>query len=333
MLGRATPCRASGSEPVVATETVTISRRTVTWTLAFLAVLLVSALLVARPSVAVAASTDAALQVKAVGSTYQDGGTVALAVDAGGTATFTFKVVNRGTSLAQFKLKTNSFDNPSTHTLLSGTTDVASLAASSDGVVTGPIAPGASALYALKVTLPANALPYGSAITTVDLFSMTDTNIKQVATATQVAAPAKGTTALDLFLRAATSEPFVGGSHYALVTGTPLKVGASTTMTVRLQNDGTSASTIALAINQNYCQSTFPITVKDGFTNVTASVMEPGTYVRTLAVGAKRDLKVTFKNTGADPDCVATSGQFYTRNGVGGDFGVISEYGLFRAAS
>jgi hypothetical protein len=319
----------------VATDTITISRRTVTWTLAFLAALLVSALLVARPNVAVAASTAGALQIRGVGTTYLEGGTASLAVAPGRTATYWIKVVNRGTSLAQFKLKTNAFDNPSTYVLLSGRMDLKPLSASSDGVVTEPIPAGESVLYRLNVTLPANANPVGRAIATVDLLSLTDAGIQQVVAATQVPAPAKGTTSADLFVRAATSEPFVGGSYYALAMGTPLKPGASTTMTVRLQNDGTSPSTIALVMNQNYCADTFPITVKDGSTDVTAAVMEPGTtYVTpSLAVGAKRDLKVTFKRTDADPNCVGTSGQIITHKGLGGDFGVISEYGVFKAAS
>jgi hypothetical protein len=286
----------------MATYTFTISRRTVSCALAAFAALLVAALLVAGLKPAVAASTDGEIQIKGVGSTYVKNHSAGVAVDAGRTANYSIKVVNRGLSLAQFKIKAAHQYDPSTAKMFSGTTDVTSLTYSSDGFITGPIAPGDAVLLKLAVTLPGNADADNRSQEVVTLQSTANAYIGQVTSDTTRTAPANGTTAWDAFARAG-YEPYVGGSAYSVAYAAPLKPGQTAVFTIRLKNDGTSPSTIGLHTHQSFPCASFTVQVKDGTADVTAAA-QAGTYVTpTLAAGRYRDLKVRVTLGGGTPVC------------------------------
>jgi hypothetical protein len=248
-----------------------------------------------------AASHSGALQVKGPGSTYAPmGSSVTLAAAAGTAVTFGLKVVNTGPGTAQFRVEVHqSVLATATVVVTAGSLNVTPLA-SSDGYYTNPIAAGGNQLLTVKVTRPAGS-PQSAYNTFAYLYATDGTYLGIDYLTTNVQAPAKGTTALDLFARNG-SQPFIGGSYSGQTATSPaIATGASTQFTVKLQNDGTVAGKIGLLMGYSDPEScghaSFPFTVKDGFTDVTAAAK--GSYLTpTLAVGASRTLTVTVKNNG-----------------------------------
>lgn len=241
-----------------------------------------------------AASFDALLEIRGPGSTYAGpGGYGSLVVGAGDTATYLIKVVNTGSATSQYRIQNFFFNNPAVTKMTLGTTDVTSLVGSSDGVFTPPIPANESVTYKLRVTLPDDS-PRGSALIETRLFTTEGTQLHGVFANTFLEAPKKGTTSWDLFARAG-SDQFVGGSIGEQAFAAPIRAGRTGSFTLRLQNDGTSPSTIGLKIAYSAtCTNAFPMTVKDGAKDVTA-LTTAGTYVTpSLAAGRHRNLRVSF---------------------------------------
>lgn len=267
-------------------------------------------LLHAQPSSG-ATSHAGQLQIHGPGTTYTAsyGTAVSEAVAAGGAASYSLKIVNIGQTVGQFEVRLNANSgNPAATTLYSATLDVTSLATSTPGFVTQALAPGKNQVLTVKVSPLAND-PQGITFTNVDLYAMDGTHVSGQTMETNVQAPAKGTTAWDLFVRNG-SQPWVGGSYTGpyggqAETAPSIATTGSAQYTVRLQNDSTASTTVGLHMTNATpeCDS-FPVRVMDGTANVTAKVLA-GTYVTPtpLAAGAHRDLIVTVKYSTAGNGC------------------------------
>jgi len=269
------------------------ARRLVSGTAALL--LLIAGLLLTPP--AEAASHDGALRIRGPGIYYSGSATaVETTVAAGSTSTFDVKVVNTGTTSAQFNLQVLlSGTIPGSARLSGGLFGLFPLVAGPDGYPTGSIAAGQSLALKLKVTIP-SASPQGSVFASVHLMSTDGTYLDQVTGLTEVKAPTYGTTAFDLFLKNASQSSFIGGSLNGQVAGSAaLQLGSSTTFDIRLQNDGTAPARIRGHLDPEGPCATF--TVKDGFTDVTASMVAATYLTPVLAVHAYKSLKVVVKRT------------------------------------
>jgi hypothetical protein len=302
------------------TYTLRISRRALTLTTLVIAVLVFALVVVARPNPAGAASTSGEIQIKGTGTTYAKSASASQVAGAGDTSTFSVKVINRGSSLAQFKLRTLTKGFPSTIKMVSGTSDVSPLSSSADGWVTPAMAPADSISLKVSLKLPVNTNPDQWFGVGVSLRSTTDVVISSVSAIALVEAAGSGTTAWDVFVRNG-HDPFVGGSVEISqpISSPPLKPGQSTVFTLRLQNDGTSPSTIGLFVDQS-CAASFPTVVKDASTDVTVAA-HSGSYVTpALAAGRYRDLKFTIKRIGADPSCTDTVIEAEATKGLHGPF-------------
>jgi hypothetical protein len=284
------------------------------------------------PQTATAASTAGEIDVKGVGSTYAKDAGAVQAVAPGAKATYSIKVVNRGSALAQFKITTFLFaENAAAVALLSGTTNVYPLSSANDGYITAPIAPGKSVLLSLTVTPTSQASPAKLTQANVTLQSTANQLIGGVTTNTLIKAPATGTTAWDEFVRAG-SGPFVGGSNGdQTITAAPIQVGQTARFTIRLQNDGTVPGTIGLRLVTQQCASAFTVKVKEGFTDVTAKAVAGNYVTPTLAVGARRDLLVSA--TLVTSDCPALALKAEARKGLNGAVNVAQQLGVWVAAA
>ena len=299
---------------------------------ALVATFILVSLSVLRPEMADAASTAGEVDIKGVGSTYAKNAVAVKAVAPGAKSTYSIKVVNRGPSLAQFKVKTTTGgENAAAVSLLSGSTNVLPLSSSADGYVTAPIASGKSVLLSLTITPTAGASRAKNSFVQVSLLSTANQAIGGVSATTFITALALGTTAWDEFVRAG-SGPFVGGTNdHQFITAAPIKVGSTAAFTVRLRNDGTVPGTIGLRLAPSNCGSWFTVTVKDGSTDVTAKAVA-GTYVTpTLAVGARRDLVV--RATLVDPACPQLVLDAEARKGLNGAVNVTQQLGVSMTAA
>jgi hypothetical protein len=256
---------------------------------------LLGALLVASPSSA--ASHSGALLVKGPGSVYSGSGAlVSEAVSAGATDKFELKVVNTGTTPAQYNVKVVQSGTPADVSLYTGTLVLTPFSSSPDGYYTAPIAPGKSLALVLKVAVPAGT-PQGTTQVTVALYSTDGLPLGFVQAQTNVKAPTYGTTATDVFVRQG-SQPYVGGSLDSQIATSPaVDVGGSAVFSVKLQNDGpVPASVRGYAVPVSEC-ATFTIT--DGTTDVTAAMAGNLYATPVLDVHASKAFKVTITRTGA----------------------------------
>lgn len=257
--------------------------------------ILLSALLLASPSSAASHSGD--LVIKGPGTLYSgDGAIVSEAAAVGAAVRFELKVVNTGTTLAQYNIRVVQTGLPATADLYSGSLALTPLSSSPDGYYTSPMAPGKSQAFVLKVTIPAGSAQ-GSAATHVVLFSTDGHVLGNVLAQTEVKAPTNGTTPTDIFAKQG-SQSYVGGSVSAQMSTSPaLKVGGSAAFTVKLQNDGPTSTTVrGYAIATLGCAI---VTIKDGVTDVTAGVLGDSYATPVLAIHEARTLKVTVTRNAA----------------------------------
>ena len=117
-----------------------------------------------------AANTAGRLQVKGPGSVYTvNAATVSQATTPGTAATFSVKVLNTGTTVAQYNVKVFA-DYRLTVAATTGSLNLTPLAVGPDGYFTAPIQPGAAQTIALKLT-PAPGTPQTSLVSYVQLFA------------------------------------------------------------------------------------------------------------------------------------------------------------------
>lgn len=291
---------------------------------------LVAPLLIA--SSASAYNQNGHLLVRGTGSTYTTGypatsgsfsagSSAAIAVPSGGSATYSFKVLNKGTTASRYRvLMTTS----ATATVRSGTAygPIVKMGLYDDSYLTPTISPGATLTYFVKVQL-APGSPQATYGTGILLFAEEQANpslpgyaMDTVSMLTEVRAPAAGTNPREIFARNG-GLSYVGGSvDYQTAGAAPLKVGASTTFTVRLRNNGPEPSQVgALLRNEAGCDDGFTVTVKSGLTDVTAAWRSSVFYSPVLAAGQTRDYTVTVKRVNDGGTCQQTP-KFYVQSEI-----------------
>lgn len=295
--------------------------------------LIVGTLALAAPATASGGGETGYLLIHGVGSAFTigNGSVNSIAVNAGGVATFTFEVKNTGTATAQFNLSINDIGlscNPGctvpTQTVTTGSLVVTTLTRGDNGYFTPPIAAGKTATFTLKSTVAAGT-PAGDVF--VQQIRLRDTayNDLDEAVATDVVTTtAKGTGAGDEYVTGSGSQKAVGDPQLfgGFVTDPTVKLGASATYTVKLENDSTETLPIQYQLNDPWgCSPSFPATVKAGTTDVTAAALA-GTYMTpSLAPGKSVSLTVSVKYASLVSPCPKIPGSDWwqskaTANGV-----------------
>jgi hypothetical protein len=276
----------------------------------------VLALLTVAPA-AEAAVTAGTLQVKGPGSVYTvNGATVSLATSPGTAVTFSVKVVNTGTAVAQYNVKIFA-DSRLTVAATTGSLNLTPLAAGPDGYFTAPIQPGAAQIIAIKLT-PAAGTPQTSLNTYVQLFA-TDgtTTLGQVILDTEIQAPATSGSGYALYARNGTQKYIGGAVSDQIATAPALKLGSTAIYKVRLKNDSASSTQIGLFMANGSCGSYYTTTVKAGTVDVTTAAAS-GQYVTpVLAPGQSKVLTVSIKYVAlAPPSCKQTFRVPYSKIGT-----------------
>lgn len=235
------------------------------------------------------AAASGYLLAKGTGSLYTANDFINLGAVPGGDArTFTFKIVNTGSTSQQFKVTAPTSSSGITRTLLQGSSPLPL------PYYTAPVAAGGSLTLKLKVQLAAG-LPQGEYVTYVELRDPETNAVRDSFVADLNATYQTGNTNHDLFLKTGT-QPYVGGSVGQYESAAAIKPGSTATFRLRLQNNSGSPTAIGLRSNPpGGCASSYTVTVKRGTTNVTSAV-DAGTYsTGILAPGATTELKVTMK--------------------------------------
>jgi len=255
------------------------------------------------------AAPTADLLAKA-GSLYTENAVVNMGVVPGTAAkSFPFKIVNTGPDTEQYKVVVSPNDAHIAATLYLGSK------ALRNTYYTAPVAPGASVSFTLKVALAVGA-PQAQYVTNVAVKDPETGTTLDSFSADANATYQAGNTGHDLFVKTG-SQPYAGGSYGPeFETASALKVGSTATFTLRLQNNGTTAGSITLHGFANFsCPTAYTVTVKQGTKDVTGGVYGPFYGTQQLAPGAKVDLKLTIKQTGA---CAADYFEFQA-SGVDGN--------------
>lgn len=230
------------------------------------------------------------LLTKGTGSVYTSSTFVNQGGVPGGAArSFSYKIVNTGTTSQQFKLSVNASDVRTEAVLLQGSRVLPK------PYYTAPIAPGGNLVLTLKVSIAAGA-PQGEYLTEVHLRDPETSAALDTAYADVHATYQTGNTARDLFLKTGT-QPYVGGSHSQQIeTANTLKVGSTATFRLRLQNNSGAPGPIGLTRFPTFgCASDYAVVVKQGTKDVTAAVNAGSYTTGILGPGAKQELKVTIK--------------------------------------
>ncbi|KAA1419085.1 hypothetical protein F0U44_11535 [Nocardioides humilatus] len=249
-----------------------------------------------------AVNLDGRLQVKGPGSVYTvSGATVSLATSPGKGVTFSLKVVNTGTSVAQYNVKVFA-DSHLTVEATTGSLRLTPLAVGPDGYFTAPIEPGAAQTIALKTT-PIAGTTQTSLLTQVFLYATNNTsNLSQVILDTEIRAPKSSGNGYALYAHNG-SQPFVGGDVSAQIATAPaLKLGQTASYKVRLKNDSASSTEIGLYLdNVASCNAYYSTTVKAGSVDVTADAVSGHYVTPSLAPGKYKELTVAIKYVALAP--------------------------------
>ena len=254
------------------------------------------------------------LLVHGPGTTYATGtGTiVSVETTAGAAASYTVEVKNLSASTEQYNLvvQTGSFacapGCPTPPTSVSaGSLILTPLTAGPNGYFTAPIAPLKTAVYTVKVTIPAGTVPSGNIYTSVQLNDTAHNTISSVMLDTNET-QTKGTSADDEFVSGASGQKPVGDSDTlaTYVTNPSVKLGGTSVFTVKLQNDSTSSAQIPLLVEDaSDCSTYFPITVKAGSVDVTGLALDGSYITPSLAAGKSVTLTATVKFAATPQNC------------------------------
>lgn len=296
---------------------------------ALVAIVVGSSVLVASP--ASAHNQNGHLLVRGTGSTYamsypstsccgSPGSIAAIAVPAGGSATYSFKVLNKGTASSQYRVLMSS---EATATVRSGTAygPVVRMGPYDDIYLTPSIAPGATLTYFVKVQLAAKS-PQDTYDTGILLFradpnsSVPELAMDTIDMKTEVRAPTVGTSETEIFTRNG-GLSYVGGSVDGQTAGAaPMKQAASTTFTVRLRNNSSTPLNIGVSFgNDAGCDDGFAVSIKSGTTDVTAAWMNHTFRAPRMTKGQTKDYTITIKRSGSDEFCKQTP-RFYVWSNV-----------------
>ncbi|GAA3809929.1 choice-of-anchor D domain-containing protein [Nocardioides panacisoli] len=134
----------------------------------------------------------------------------------------------------------------------------------------------------------------------VTLLSADGGRIESVSTETNLPAGA-GTTRYELFAKQGT-DPYIGGpvATPQTATGPALNLNQTATYTLRLENDGTDASTVGLKVTDlDGCAGSFKPTVKVGTKDITAAALAGSYRTPSLAPSKYTTVKVSVKRIAA----------------------------------
>ena len=277
-----------------------ISTRRLSTVLAAAALATVATLVAAPPPAHAAASGY--LLMKGTGTLYTANGVVNQGgIPGGDERSFSFKIVNTGAASQQFKVTAANSVPGVTASFLLGSASYAS------PYFTPHIAPGKSLVLTVRMHLN-DGVAQGEYPAVVTLRDPETNTALDAATADVNATYQVGNTNHDLFLKTGT-QPFVGGSYGTqFETANALKVGATATFVLRLQNNSGAPGDIGLVDVPNLaCAASFTLVVKQGAANVTAAVLAGSYRTGVLGPGAKKELKVTIKQVAAS----ACTGVYY----------------------
>jgi hypothetical protein len=269
------------------------------------------------PSPGYAASHEGRLQLKGPGSLYSGPDTmISEAVSAGQTATFEVQVVNTGSTLAQYNLRTTESGLPADSQLFAGALGLTPLASSPEGYYTQPLQPGKAQTFTLKVTMPASS-PQGTAIVLLTLFATDGTFLGGSYALTEIKAPRYGASSASVFARQG-FQPWVGGSTLSsqATTSPAVKPGSTASFKVKLQNDGSAPAAIHASMSRSLACGDF--VARDGSTDVTAALLFGSYATPVLGVHEARTLTVVFtRSPTCDPGNDYDMALFTARNGTG----------------
>ena len=272
------------------------------------------------------------LLVKGPGTGYTattgKGTIVSIETTAGATASYGLEVKNTSTTTEQYNLtvETGSYScsptcqQPPT-TVAAGSLVLTTLTAGPNGYFTAPIAPGKTAAYTVKVTIPAGTIPSGNINTYVQFFDTAHNQISGATLNTNVT-ETKGTIANDQLVSGASGQKPVGDAHQlsSFVTDPSVKLGGTSAFSIKLQNDSTAPTQITEHISDYAnCAAYFPIRIKAGTVDVTSLVLA-GTYVTpVLAAGKSTTLTATVTYASTPVGCTYDSDVWLSTSTVGSD--------------
>jgi hypothetical protein len=252
--------------------------------------------------VAQASSAGAEFLIKGTGSVYTPAAMethVLLLPDSpGSSVSFAVKLVNTGTSTAQFKLLAGD-DGGGTPTWTVAGVTANGLIDTNDGYYTPAIAAGKSIAITVKMTLNNPRARFFN--TEMEVWSSDGSTLFDGGSFYALAkAPSAATGPDQIFVKNGSSA-YVGGPDNVFgAEGPALAPGASTTFTAHVVNGGNHADVIQVAISDK-CTN-YAIDVKAGSADVTTAVLG-GTYrTSSLAAGGgHQDLTVKVTYRGIQP--------------------------------
>ena len=241
------------------------------------------------------------LKLLAAGSVYTGRdhlvtGTVAASGD---VMTYKLGVLNEDGVAHTYKIRLTASGSPATAQVWTSGFNAKALPTDANGYfVTPSIGAKKVVLFTLRVTPTAP----GQTISAIDVDLLTDSSllIEGIHTQTNTAAPATGSSSYELFATQG-SQKYVGGPVSGqTVTGPALNVGQTSTYTLHLRNDGSTAQQIGLKVTDlDGCVGSFTVAVKAGFKVWTTEAFA-GTYLTPLlAPGKYTQLTVAVKRTAA----------------------------------
>lgn len=236
---------------------------------------------------------------------------------AGGTATFTFEVVNTGTVTSQYNLHADVASvscDPSgcpspVLAVTAGSTTITPSITGNNGYYTVPVAAGKTATYTLKVTTPRTGVPDNLYQAGITLSDTAGTQLSNESALVEIAATT-GTAANDQFVNGAgQSTVRAPETLFNSVVGASSQIvaaGQGATYTVKLQNDGAVPAAITYHLSELMgCAASFGANVKVGRTDVTARALA-GTYeTPVLAHGKSTTLTVKLTLLSSPRPCVS----------------------------
>jgi hypothetical protein len=251
-----------------------------------------------------AATPSATMLVKGVGSTFSHAESSFQSARAGSAVTYTVRVVNNGPSTSQFRVQ---LYQPSATfgfaTLYDGSTAVPpnDEFPNDTDYITPPLAPDAAKNVTVRIS-SLQTTPQTVDYAEVRLYAPgAEFPLDVHFLAFNIAAPSRGTTSYDMFVRNG-GQLAVGGSvSDEVMSSAPVRAGGASSYSIRLQNDGTTATRIGLLVDGPYCPGV-TVSFRSGLTDVTNAV-RAGTFRTSLVPpGGHRTLTATMKDVAA-PGC------------------------------
>jgi hypothetical protein len=282
-----------------------------------------SGLLLVGLSVAFGGPAEAAggehgvMRIHGAGSVFAGSGAeISVVTSQGGTASYTFEVLNTGADTAQYNLRVADYGCGgtcgATTAVTAGNLIVTKLTAGPNGYFTAPIDAGKLATYTFKVTVPKAGLPNSFYQVGLLLYDTSGLLLDGEDTITQIKATT-GTRADDEFINGASQLPVSAiGYGIAQVSSPVVAVGGKTTFTVKLANDSAAPAAITWQILERQgCAEYFALNVKAGSLDVTSLVLS-GSYVTpVLAPKASKTLSLTITYLANAHSCLVGSFDYW----------------------